>query len=179
MDKQKSLFPVEDEKHGAVAVKPHTGKNFILTTDGSCIGNPGPGGWACVLREGEHVREFYGAEPQTTNNRMELRAVIEGLTSLPAGAHVTLNIDSQYVKQGITSWINKWKQNGWRTSAKQDVLNRDLWEKLDDAVRHHHIEWKWVKGHASHKDNNRCDELAQRAAREQLNTKLNENNSMR
>src|SRR6266481_1049436 len=114
MDKQKSLSPIEDEKHGVATVKPHIGKKFILTTDGSCIGNPGPGGWACVLREGEHVREFYGAEAHTTNNRMELRAVIEGLTALQEGAQVTLNIDSQYVKQGITSWINKWKQNGWR-----------------------------------------------------------------
>jgi|SRR5579859_1382626 len=170
MTGQRSLFSEKSAAHKR-DVTARAAHSFILTTDGSCIGNPGPGGWACVLREGDHVRESYGSEAHTTNNRMELRAVIEGLSALPASAHVILNIDSQYVKNGITSWINKWKQNGWRTSAKQDVLNRDLWERLDSEVKRHDIEWKWVKGHASHKDNNRCDELAQMAAREQVKSK--------
>ena len=145
-------------------------KSVILTTDGACIGNPGPGGWACVLRFGDKKAELYGSEPQTTNNRMELRAVIEGLSALKEPCEINLNIDSQYVKNGITQWIPKWKVNGWRTSDKKPVLNQDLWVELDQAVRRHTIHWQWVKGHASHADNIRCDQLAFEAAKKQISS---------
>ena len=142
-------------------------KKVRLITDGSCLGNPGPGGWACILRHGTHKKEMYGCSPQTTNNRMELTAAIEGLRSLKERCQVEIVTDSEYVKNGITTWIHGWKRKGWITSAKKPVVNRDLWEELDDLVSGHQTEWVWTKGHASHEDNNRCDELAQRAAREQ------------
>ena len=140
----------------------------VLTTDGACIGNPGPGGWACVLRFDGETGEIYGCERQTTNNRMELLAVIEGLRALSQDCAVTLTTDSQYVKKGITEWIDKWKRNGWRTAAKTPVVNQDLWETLDRERRRHQVSWQWTKGHASHVDNLRCDELANRAARQQI-----------
>jgi ribonuclease HI len=142
-------------------------KNVILITDGSCLGNPGRGGWAYVLRFNEHKREAWGAEAQTTNNRMELMAAIRGLRALSEPCVVAVTTDSEYVKNGITQWIKGWKRNGWITSAKKPVVNKDLWQELDAEVGRHTVEWHWTKGHADHPDNNRCDELAQMAAREQ------------
>lgn len=142
-------------------------KQVELITDGSCLGNPGPGGWACILRFGQHSKEMFGAEPHTTNNRMELMAAIAGLRALREDCEVTVTTDSQYVKNGISSWIHGWKRNGWKTASKQPVVNKDLWVELDELVARHKVKWAWTKGHASHDDNNRCDELAQQAAREQ------------
>jgi len=140
-------------------------KKIRLITDGACIGNPGPGGWAYVLRYGEKVKEMSGFEPETTNNRMELRAAVEGLRVLKEACEVEVITDSQYMKNGITDWIHKWKRNGWRTASKKPVVNQDLWQELDEQVARHKTEWSWTKGHASHDDNNRCDELATAAAR--------------
>ena len=139
-------------------------KQVTLITDGSCLGNPGPGGWAAILRHGDNKKELSGGHPQTTNNRMEMTAVIEGLSALSEPCQVLLEIDSQYVKNGITEWMPGWKRRNWMTAAKKPVKNQDLWIKLDEAVARHDIEWKWVKGHADHADNNRCDELARAAA---------------
>ena len=142
-------------------------KAATLVTDGSCIGNPGPGGWAAILRFGDQKKELWGSEPETTNNRMEMTAVIEGLSSLKEPCRVLVEIDSEYVKNGITKWMDAWKRRGWRTASKQPVKNKDLWQKLDGAVSRHQVQWEWVKGHAGHADNNRCDELARQAAIEQ------------
>ena len=142
-------------------------KSVQLITDGACIGNPGPGGWACVLRYGGHKKELWGSAPQTTNNRMELTAAVEGLRALKEPCEVEATTDSEYVKNGISKWINGWKRNGWVTSEKKPVLNQDLWKQLDEQVARHKVIWKWTKGHAFHADNNRCDELATRAARDQ------------
>jgi ribonuclease HI len=142
-------------------------KKVQLITDGACIGNPGPGGWAALLRYQEHKKELWGSERQTTNNRMELRAAIEGLRALKEGCEVEVVTDSQYLKNGITQWIHNWKRRGWMTAEKKPVLNQDLWQALDEQVERHKVTWSWTKGHASHADNNRCDELATRAAREQ------------
>jgi ribonuclease HI len=142
-------------------------KKVKLVTDGSCLGNPGPGGWACILRYGARSLELYGSEPQTTNNRMELTAALRGLEALKEVCEVEIVTDSQYVKNGITKWIRGWKRNGWVTGAKKPVLNRDLWQALEILDTKHTTVWSWTKGHASHDDNNRCDELAARAAREQ------------
>jgi ribonuclease HI len=137
-----------------------------LITDGSCLGNPGPGGWAYILRYGEHVKEMAGGEAHTTNNRMELMAAIQGLLTLKRACEVELITDSQYLKKGVNDWMPKWKRNGWLTADKKPVVNRDLWERLDMLVVRHQIEWVWTKGHATHTDNNRCDEMAQAAARQ-------------
>jgi ribonuclease HI len=142
-------------------------KKVQLITDGACIGNPGPGGWACILRFGAKTKEMYGAEPQTTNNRMELMAAIRGLEALKERCAVEVTTDSQYVMNGITNWIVGWKRNGWRTKDKKPVVNQDLWEQLDALNTGHQTTWTWTKGHASHEDNNRCDELAAMAARTQ------------
>ena len=131
-----------------------------LYTDGACKGNPGPGGWGALLRFQEAERELYGGEPDTTNNRMELTAVIEGLEALKRPCGVRIVTDSQYVKQGITQWIARWRRNGWRTASKQPVKNRDLWERLDAALQRHRVEWEWVRGHAGHPENERADQLA-------------------
>ena len=139
-------------------------KAVQLITDGSCLGNPGPGGWAYILRYGEHKRECSGGEAQTTNNRMELMAAIEGLNAIKEPCKVTIVTDSQYVKNGIQSWLAGWKRNGWKTASKKPVQNQDLWQELDEAVGRHSTVWEWTKGHASHEDNNRCDELARAAA---------------
>jgi ribonuclease HI len=139
-------------------------KSVTLITDGSCLGNPGPGGWAAILRHGSSKRELSGSDPETTNNRMEMTAVLEGLSALQEPCRITIEIDSEYVKKGITEWMAAWKRRGWKTAAKQPVKNQDLWRKLDEAVAAHNIEWRWVKGHADHADNNRCDELARDAA---------------
>lgn len=131
-----------------------------IFTDGACKGNPGPGGWGVVLRVGESVKELYGGEPATTNNRMELTAVIHGLAALTRPCKVRLSTDSQYVQKGISQWIVDWKRRGWRTADKKPVKNIDLWKRLDALAAKHEIEWLWVKGHAGHPENERADELA-------------------
>jgi ribonuclease HI len=140
-------------------------KRVQLITDGACVGNPGPGGWAYILRYGEHKREMSGSEPATTNNRMELRAAIEGMRALREPCEVEVVTDSEYLKNGITKWIHGWKRNGWKTASKKPVVNQDLWNELDTLTSRHRIQWTWTKGHADHGDNNRCDELATAAAR--------------
>ncbi len=135
-----------------------------IFTDGACKGNPGPGGWGALLRSGNHEKEIFGGERQTTNNRMELTAVIEGLKALTRPCYVDLYLDSQYVRQGITQWIHGWKAKGWQTASKQPVKNVDLWKTLDALVSSggHQIQWHWVKGHAGHEGNERADALANR-----------------
>ena len=142
-------------------------KKVQVITDGACLGNPGRGGWAAILRYGDFKKEIFGFEPHTTNNRMELKAAIEGLRMLKERCDVEVITDSEYVKNGITTWIANWKKRNWITSQKKPVVNRDLWEELDGQAGRHHIAWSWTKGHASHEDNNRADELASLAAREQ------------
>ncbi len=139
-------------------------KEVALFTDGSCLGNPGPGGYGAVLRYQEHIKELSQGFLLTTNNRMELMAVIEGLAALKEPCLVHLTTDSQYVKNGMTSWLKGWKRNNWRTSTKQAVKNKDLWQRLDQECARHEISWHWVKGHAGHPENERCDELARNAA---------------
>lgn len=139
-------------------------KEVTLITDGSCLGNPGPGGWAAILRFGAKAKELSGNDPATTNNRMEMTAVLEGLKALNEPCRVRIEIDSEYVKNGVTQWMDGWKRKNWMTSAKKPVKNQDLWVALDEALARHEVEWKWVKGHADHADNNRCDELARAAA---------------
>ncbi len=129
-------------------------------TDGACSGNPGPGGWGAILVFGEHRKELCGGEPLTTNNRMELLAAIMALESLTRPCDIDLYTDSQYLREGVTSWIHGWKRNGWKTAAKKPVKNDDLWKRLDAAQDRHNIEWRWVKGHAGHDMNERADELA-------------------
>jgi ribonuclease HI len=131
-----------------------------IYTDGACKGNPGPGGWGAFLKSGDHEKDIFGGESQTTNNRMELMAVIEALKTLNNRSRIRLFIDSQYVKNGINIWISNWKKNGWRTSNKKAVKNVDLWMKLDELVPNHEIEWIWVKGHAGNFGNERADALA-------------------
>jgi ribonuclease HI len=131
-----------------------------IHTDGACSGNPGPGGWGAILQWGDKTREMKGGEPNTTNNRMELMAAIMALEALKRTCKVDLHTDSQYVRNGIMSWIHTWKRNGWRTSDKKPVKNVDLWQRLDAALGHHSIEWHWVKGHAGHDLNERADQLA-------------------
>ena len=133
-----------------------------IYTDGACSGNPGPGGWGAVLRWKGKERELFGGETDTTNNRMELMAAIVALESLKRAVKVRLWTDSVYVKDGITEWIHGWKKNGWRTSAKKPVKNVDLWQRLDAALAQHDVEWRWVKGHAGHPENERADELARK-----------------
>lgn len=131
-----------------------------LFTDGACKGNPGKGGWGALLRYGDKEKELYGGELNTTNNRMELMAAIEGLKALTRPCNVALTTDSSYVKNGITQWLAGWKKNGWRTASKQPVKNQDLWQQLDEQVSRHQIEWHWVKGHSGHAENERADALA-------------------
>lgn len=131
-----------------------------MFTDGACRGNPGPGGWAVLLRMGKKERELSGGEPLTTNNRMELLAAIRGLQALKRPCRVELHTDSIYVRDGITRWIHNWRQNGWRTSDKKPVKNAELWQELLDAAQPHRVEWRWVKGHSGHPENDRVDSLA-------------------
>jgi ribonuclease HI len=133
-----------------------------IWTDGACKGNPGPGGWGALLRFGDREKELYGGERQTTNNRMELTAVIEALRALNRTCEVVLHVDSTYVMNGVTRWMAGWKRNGWQTSAKKPVQNRDLWEALDIEVARHQVSWQWVKGHAGDPGNERADALANR-----------------
>jgi ribonuclease HI len=131
-----------------------------IWTDGACSGNPGPGGWGAVLRYGGHEKELKGGEAFSTNNRMELTAAIEALQSLNRACGVSLHTDSQYLRTGVTSWIDTWKANGWRTASRKPVKNEDLWRQLDEAAQRHKIEWVWVKGHAEDEMNARADQLA-------------------
>ena len=133
---------------------------IYIYTDGACKGNPGIGGWGALLRSGEHQRELFGGEPHTTNNRMELRAVIEALSVLKRRSKVSVSTDSQYVQMGISEWIIGWRQRGWKTASKQPVKNADLWKQLDALARQHDIEWRWVRGHSGHPENERADMLA-------------------
>jgi ribonuclease HI len=137
-----------------------------IITDGSCIGNPGPGGWACMLRGCDREKELVGSHPDTTSNRMELTAAIEGLRALRARCRVRLVTDSQYAKKGITEHLSKWRSNGFRKSNGDPVLNQDLWDQLDQVSQKHEIHWEWTAGHADHGVQNRAHELALRAARE-------------
>lgn len=142
-------------------------KAVVVYTDGACLGNPGPGGWGAVLRYGGHEKELYGGQPApTTNNRMELTAPIQALESLTRPSLVHIHTDSSYVRNGITQWLNRWKANGWLTSARQPVKNADLWQRLEAAIGDHQVEWFWVKGHAGDPGNERADRLAGRGARE-------------
>lgn len=135
-------------------------QRVLIWTDGACSGNPGPGGWGAVLRYGSHEKELKGGEPLTTNNRMELTAAIEALESLTRPCPVTLHTDSQYLRSGVTGWLDRWKRNGWRTADRKPVRNEDLWRRLDAAAARHEVRWLWVKGHAGDELNERADELA-------------------
>ena len=136
--------------------------NVTIFTDGSCRGNPGPGGWGALLMFGDTEKEIWGGEPATTNNRMEMTAAIEALLALKRPCVVELHTDSQYVRNGITQWLSLWKARGWRTMSKGAVKNEDLWRRLDDARLRHEVDWRWVKGHSGHPQNERADELARR-----------------
>jgi ribonuclease HI len=136
-----------------------------IWTDGACSGNPGPGGWGAILTFGAHRKELSGGAADTTNNRMELMAAIMALEALKRPSTVVIHTDSQYVKGGVTGWINGWKKNGWRTADKKPVKNADLWQRLDTATRPHAIDWRWVKGHAGNPENERADELAREGMR--------------
>ncbi|MES2103586.1 MAG: ribonuclease HI [Pseudomonadota bacterium] len=133
-----------------------------IYTDGACKGNPGVGGWGALLKSGTHEKELFGGEPDTTNNRMELMAVIKALELLKRPCHIVLHTDSQYVLKGITEWIKGWKAKGWKTAARAPVKNVDLWQALDQAQSAHQIEWVWVRGHSGHPGNERADQLANR-----------------
>lgn len=135
-------------------------KKITIHTDGACDGNPGPGGWAALLRYGNHVRELTGGEPATTNNRMELQAAISALNALKEPCEVTLFTDSEYLRGGITEWLRRWKANHWRTADRKAVKNDDLWRQLDEVTSRHDVTWQWLKGHVGHPDNERCDQLA-------------------
>lgn len=134
-----------------------------MFTDGACSGNPGPGGWAAILRSGTAEKEISGGEVATTNNRMELLAVINGLRALKTSSKVTVHTDSRYVMDGATTWLKRWKTNGWKTSDKKPVRNDDLWRELEDASSRHEIDWRWIRGHADHVENERADALARAA----------------
>jgi len=131
-----------------------------MFTDGACKGNPGPGGWGVLLRYKDVEKSFCGGERDTTNNRMELLAAIEGLGQLKEKCNVILTTDSQYVRKGVTEWIFNWKKNGWKTAAKKPVKNADLWKRLDELSQSHNVDWRWVKGHSGHRENEIADELA-------------------
>ena len=135
-------------------------KEVEIFTDGACRGNPGPGGWGALLRYGDNEKKIYGGDRLTTNNRMELMAAIEALASLKETSRVILTTDSQYVRQGITSWMDNWKRRGWKTANKKPVKNVDLWQRLEKEASSHEVEWMWVKGHSGHRENEMADQLA-------------------
>ncbi|HLX82217.1 MAG TPA: ribonuclease HI [Burkholderiales bacterium] len=143
-----------------------------MYADGACKGNPGPGGWGVLLRTDGRERELYGGEPQTTNNRMELMAVIEGLSALGQRSKVQVYTDSQYVQKGISEWIHNWKRRGWLTADRKPVKNADLWRRLDEIARGHQVEWFWVKGHAGHPENERADALANKGISQETGSGL-------
>ena len=145
-------------------------KNIVhIFTDGACKGNPGPGGWGAIMKYGNHVKELNGYSSKTTNNIMEITAVIEALKSLTRPCAIILTTDSNYVKDGITQWIHNWKKKGWKTANKKPVKNKEYWLLLDVEVQRHQIEWKWVKGHSGHPENERADELANEAVEDNGN----------
>lgn len=157
------LFAGPEPESPAAQPLPHV----EIYTDGACKRNPdGPGGWGVILSSGRHRKELHGGSPSTTNNRMELTAVIEALNALKGPSNIELFTDSQYVRKGITEWIHRWKRHGWKTTDKRPVKNSDLWRALDDATRRHHIHWRWVKGHNGDPGNERADELANQGAAE-------------
>ena len=137
-----------------------------IFTDGACSGNPGPGGWGVILRWRDNQRELYGGAPDTTNNRMELMAAIQALETLKRPVRARLHTDSTYVKDGITQWIHNWKKKGWKTANRKPVKNVDLWQRLDAAVARHDVEWRWIRGHTGHPENERADALARRGIEE-------------
>ncbi|ABI78074.1 ribonuclease H [Hyphomonas neptunium ATCC 15444] len=144
-----------------------TDKDMIeIWTDGACSGNPGPGGWGALIRWNGHEKELYGGDPATTNNRMEMTAVIEALNALNRPSKITLNVDSTYVKDGLTKWIKGWKRNGWKTADKKPVKNQELWMAMEEACKRHEITWVWVKGHAGDEGNERADGLARKGTDE-------------
>lgn len=144
-----------------------TNDKVDIYTDGACSGNPGPGGWGVVMHWKGNVKELSGFEAETTNNRMELMAAIQGLETLKRDVgQVNLHTDSTYVKDGITKWIHGWKKNGWKTAAKKPVKNKDLWQRLEASLADHEVEWHWIKGHSGHPENERCDELATLAVKQ-------------
>lgn len=136
-----------------------------IFTDGACSGNPGPGGWGAILRYGSAEKELSGGEWETTNNRMEMMAAIAALEALKRPSHVAITTDSTYLRDGITKWIHAWRARGWKTAAKKEVKNRDLWERLEQALKPHQVSWHWIKGHSGHAENERADELARDAIR--------------
>jgi len=137
----------------------------VIHTDGACSGNPGPGGWAAVILDGDHRRELSGFDAATTNNRMEMSAAIRALEALPDTVAVDLHTDSQYLRNGMSAWLARWKRNGWRTADRKPVKNEDLWRRLDDLAQQREVRWHWVRGHDGHPENERCDELANAAIR--------------
>ena len=150
-------------------------KKVQLITDGACIGNPGPGGWACILKYADHEREMYGSEPQTTNNRMELTAAAMALESLKRPCHVVIHTDSQYVRNGITRWATGWVRKGWKNAAGDPVANIDLWKRILAAQETHRVEWRWVRGHDGNDMNERADRLATEARRAAFGGAASEN----
>ena len=134
----------------------------VMYTDGACSGNPGPGGWGAILIAGKHRKELFGGEKETTNNRMEMMAVIQGTATLKHGCRLNIHTDSKYVMRGMTEWVHEWKKRGWRTAAKKPVKNVDLWLRLEKTLAGHEVEWTWVKGHSGVPENERADELARR-----------------
>jgi ribonuclease HI len=133
-----------------------------IYTDGACKGNPGPGGWGALLRSGRHEKELYGGEPDTTNNRMELTAVIRALEALKRPCRIEVFTDSEYVKKGVTEWLRTWQRRGWKTAGRKPVKNAELWRRLDELASRHQVRWHWVRGHAGHPENERADALANR-----------------
>ncbi len=140
----------------------------VVHTDGACRGNPGPGGWGAILASNGHEKELYGAERDTTNNRMELMAAIRAIEALKRPCDVTLTTDSEYLKKGVTQWLAQWKRRGWKTADKKPVKNIDLWQRLEQAIDSHQLHWKWIRGHSGHPENERADQLANRAIDEML-----------
>jgi ribonuclease HI len=143
-------------------------KHIEVFTDGACRGNPGPGGWGALLRQGSHEKEIFGGEPDTTNNRMELMAAIQGLMAIKSASRVDLTSDSEYVRKGITEWLPNWKKRGWKTAAKKPVKNKDLWQQLESAAIRHETTWHWIKGHSGHRENEIADRLANQGIDEML-----------